>query len=157
MEKSSPEKRTKATRSGARRCALQALYQWQVTGFSPAQIERQFLEEMADGGARLPYFAEILHGVTDHCEAIDAALGRFTDRPVAEIDPIERAILRVGAYELLYRREVPYRAVLNEAINLGKAFGGTHKSYKYVNGVLDKLAHEVRAEEVAAARRQKLA
>lgn len=141
------KKKPKATRSGARRCALQALYQWQVTGFSPSEIERQFLEEHNVGAAQLDYFSELLHGVVEHRVAIDEALSRFTDRPVEEIDPIERAILRLGAYELIYRKEVPYRAVLNEAINLAKNFGATHKSYKYVNGVLDKLAHQVRADE----------
>jgi N utilization substance protein B len=141
------KKKPKATRSGARRCALQALYQWQVTGFSPTEIERQFLEEHDTGDAQLDYFSELLHGVVEHRVAIDEALSRFADRPVEEIDPIERAILRLGAYELMYRKEVPYRAVLNEAINLAKSFGATHKSYKYVNGVLDKLAHQVRADE----------
>lgn len=142
------KKKPKATRSGARRCALQALYQWQVTGFSPTEIERQFLEEHDTGDAQLDYFSELLHGVVEHRVAIDEALSRFADRPVEEIDPIERAILRLGAYELIYRKEVPYRAVLNEAINLAKSFGATHKSYKYVNGVLDKLAHQVRADEI---------
>ncbi len=141
------KKKPKATRSGARRCALQALYQWQVTGLSPTEIERQFLEEHDTGDAQLDYFSELLHGVVEHRVAIDEALSRFADRPVEEIDPIERAILRLGAYELIYRKEVPYRAVLNEAINLAKSFGATHKSYKYVNGVLDKLAHQVRADE----------
>ncbi|MFN3919390.1 MAG: transcription antitermination factor NusB [Methylohalobius sp.] len=143
------KRKPKATRSGARRCALQALYQWQVTGFSPTEIERQFLEEHDVGDAQLDYFSELLHGVVEHRVAIDEALSRFADRPVEEIDPIERAILRLGAYELIYRKEVPYRAVLNEAINLAKSFGATHKSYKYVNGVLDKLAHQVRADETA--------
>ncbi len=143
-------KRKNATRTGARRCALQALYQWQVTGFSPAEIERQFVQEHQASDARLDYFAELLYGVVEHRADIDEALGQFTDRAVEEIDPIERAILRLGAYELLYRKEIPYRAVLNEAINLAKDFGATHKSYKYVNGVLDKLAHRVRAHEIGA-------
>lgn len=150
-------KKIKPTRSGARRCALQALYQWQVTGFSPAEIERQFLQEHDTTDAQLDYFSELLHGVVEHRAAIDEALGRFADRPVEEIDSIERAILRLGTYELLYRREVPYRAVLNEAINLAKAFGATYKSYKYVNGVLDKLAHQVRAKEIEAAQQQRSA
>ncbi len=143
---------SKGTRTGARRCALQALYQWQVTGQPIEAIERQFAEDRLTDGARLDYFTELLHGVIDHLEAIDAALTEFADRPVGEIDPIERAILRLAAYELLYRWEVPYRAVLNEAINLAKVFGATHKSYKYVNGVLDRLAHKVRAREIQAAR-----
>ncbi len=140
--------RSKGTRTGARRCALQALYQWQATGQPIEAIERQFLENRLVDGARLDYFAQLLHGVVEHLEAIDAALTEFADRPVEEIDPVERAILRLAAYELLYRWEVPYRAVLNEAINLAKVFGATHKSYKYVNGVLDRLAHKVRTHEI---------
>lgn len=147
-------KKPKLTRSGARRCALQAVYQWQATGLSPAEIERQFIEEHGLDDAQPDYFAELLHGVVAQRAQIDEAIGRFADRPVEEIDPIERAILRIGAYELIYCREVPYRAVLNEAINLAKAFGATHTSYKYVNGVLDKLSHEVRAAEVAAFKQQ---
>ncbi len=140
--------RSKGTRTGARRCALQALYQWQATGQPIEAIERQFLENRLVDGARLDYFTQLLHGVIDHLEAIDAALTEFADRPVEEIDPVERAILRLAAYELLYRWEVPYRAVLNEAINLAKVFGATHKSYRYVNGVLDRLAHKVRTHEI---------
>jgi N utilization substance protein B len=141
-------KKLTPTRSKARRCALQALYQWQVTGYPPSEIERQFLEEHGVSDAQPDYFSELLHGVVEQRAAIDEALARFADRPVEEIDPIERAILRLGAYELLYRREIPYRVVLNEAINLAKVFGATHKSYKYVNGVLDKLARQVRIEEL---------
>ncbi len=140
--------RSKGTRTGARRCALQALYQWQATGQLIEAIERQFLENRLVDGARLDYFTQLVHGVIDHLEAIDAALTEFADRPVEEIDPVERAILRLAAYELLYRWEVPYRAVLNEAINLAKVFGATHKSYRYVNGVLDRLAHKVRTHEI---------
>ncbi|BCX89601.1 transcription antitermination protein NusB [Methylomarinovum tepidoasis] len=143
---------SKGTRTGARRCALQALYQWQLTGQPLEIIERQFVQDRLADGARLDYFSQLLHGVVEHLEAIDAALTEFADRPVDQIDPIERAILRLAAYELLYRWEVPYRAVLNEAINLAKVFGATHKSYKYVNGVLDRLAHKVRAREIQAAR-----
>ncbi|BCX81814.1 transcription antitermination protein NusB [Methylomarinovum caldicuralii] len=142
----------KGTRTGARRCALQALYQWQLTGQPLEAIERQFVQDRLADGARLDYFSQLLHGVVEHLDAIDAALTEFSDRPVDQIDPIERAILRLAAYELLYRWEVPYRAVLNEAINLAKVFGATHKSYKYVNGVLDRLAHKVRAREIQAAR-----
>ncbi len=140
--------RSKGTRTGARRCALQALYQWQATDQPIGTIERQFLENRLVEGARLDYFTQLIHGVVDHLQDIDAALTEFADRPVEEIDPVERAILRLAAYELLYRWEVPYRAVLNEAINLAKVFGATHKSYKYVNGVLDRLAHKVRAPEI---------
>ena len=142
------KKKAKPSRSAARRSALQALYQWQMTAQSPLDIERQFLQSEESGDALPEYFSVLLRGVTDHCQEIDHALSEFTDRPVVQIDPIERAILRLGAYELLYHWEVPYRVVLNEAINLAKRFGATLQSYKYVNGVLDKLAHKVRSAEV---------
>lgn len=138
----------KATRAAARRCALQALYQWQVNENAVAEVERQFLEGDHLLGAQQDYFSELLRGVVEHHKAIDEALSHYTDRPIGEIDPIERAILRLGGYELLYRWEIPYRAVLNEAINLAKTFGATQKSFKYVNGVLDKLANQVRAREI---------
>ncbi len=142
------KEKSKPTRTAARRCALQALYQWQVSGQSVVEVEQQFLADNHTFGAQLDYFSELLHGAVENRDAIDEALARYADRPIEEIDPIERAILRLAGFELLYRWEVPYRAVLNEAINLAKTFGATHKSYKYVNGVLDKLAHRVRAREV---------
>ncbi len=142
------KEQAKPTRTAARRCALQALYQWQVGGHAMSEVERQFLADDHTQGAQRDYFSELLNGVAEHLDAIDEALARYADRPVEEIDPIERAILRLAAFELLYRWEIPYRAVLNEAINLAKTFGATHKSYKYVNGVLDKLAHQARAREI---------
>ncbi len=142
------KRKAKPSRSAARRSVLQALYQWQMTGQSPLDIERQFLQSEETQAVLPEYFSLLLRGVTGHCREIDAALGEFTDRPVTQIDPIERAILRLGAYELLYHWEVPYRVVLNEAINLAKRFGATQQSYKYVNGVLDKLACKVRPAEV---------
>ncbi len=150
------KEKSKPTRSAARRCALQALYQWQVSGQSVEEVERQFLEANNTSGAQLDFFSELLHGVTGHRRAIDEALARYADRSVEEIDPIERAILRLAGYELLYRWEVPYRAVLNEAINLAKTFGATQKSYKYVNGVLDKLAHQVRSHEIQSGNRRSM-
>lgn len=138
----------KSSRTAARRCALQALYQWQVNEDPVTEVERQFLEGDHLLGAQQDYFSQLLHGVVEHHKGIDEALSRYTDRPIGEIDPIERAILRLAGYELLYRWEIPYRAVLNEAVNLAKTFGATQKSFKYVNGVLDKLANQVRAREI---------
>lgn len=147
----------KGTRVGARRRALQALYQWQLTGQSPLDIERQYLADQDNAAFQGEYFSKLLHGVIDHCQAIDQALQEFADRPVAEVDPIERAILRLGAFELLYQWDVPCRVILNEAINLAKSFGATQQSYKYVNGVLDKLAHKVRPVEAKTPRRKRSA
>ena len=133
-------------RTLARRSAVQAIYQWQLTGFDLAEIERQFIEEHGLGKAELAYFTELLHEVPAHLNHIDAALAEFADRPVAQLDPVERAILRIGAYELLFRPDVPYRVIVNEGINLAKEFGAT-QSHKYVNGILDRVARRHRAAE----------
>ena len=133
----------------ARRSAVQALYQWQLTGYDLSEIERQFVEEHGLGNGELPYFQDLLHNVPKALGVIDAALAEYTSRPVAQIDPVERAILRISTYELLQRPEIPYRVVVNEGINLAKEFGAT-QSHKFVNGLLDKIARKHRAVETAA-------
>ena len=134
-------------RTNARKAAVQALYQWQMTGQSLIEIERQFLEEERLKDAQKSYFTELFHGVPKNLEAIDQALSEFVDRPVDMIDPVERAILRMGVYELLHRLDMPYRVVLNEGINLAKYFGADG-SHKYVNGILDKVAQQKRTVEI---------
>lgn len=136
-------------RTHARRSAVQALYQWQITGQNLGEIERQFIEEHGLGNADADYFNELLHQVPARLDEIDAALSQFVDRSIASIDPVERAILRIGAYELLFHPELPYRIVLNEGINLAKGFGAA-QSHKYVNGILDKIAHIQRTVEIQA-------
>ncbi len=135
-------------KTNARKAALQALYQWQMTGQSLLGIEQQFCEGEDDWlkNAQKSYFRDLLHGIPQHLEVIDAAMSDFVDRPVDIIDPVERAILRLGVYELLFKIEMPYRVVLNEAINLAKEFGADG-SHKYVNGILDKVAQEKRVIE----------
>jgi len=134
-------------RTNARKAAVQALYQWQMTGQSLVEIERQFLEEERLKDAQKSYFTELFHGVPKNLEVIDKALGEFVDRPVDMIDPVERAILRIGVYELVNRPDMPYRVVLNEGINLAKYFGADG-SHKYVNGILDKVAQQKRTVEI---------
>ena len=134
-KKISPKARTKA-----RERALQALYQWHFTGQSVQEIEEQFLMEQNMSKADIPYFQKLLHGVPEQLNELDKGFGRFLDRPLPQIDPIELAILRIGCYELTFCPEVPYSVVIDEAIELAKKFGA-EKSHKYVNGVLDKLAH----------------
>lgn len=136
-------------RTLARRMAVQAIYQWQLTGYNLSEIERQFVEEHGLGNADKAYFNELLHEIPKRLDEIDAALGAYVDRAIADIDPVERAVLRIGAYELLFRPDVPYRVALNEGVNLAKSFGAAH-SHKYINGILDKIAHQHRALEVAA-------
>jgi len=136
-------------KTNARKCAVQALYQWQMSGDSLSRIETYFVEEQHLKGAQKSYFSELFHGVPKQLDVIDAALSEFVDRPVEKIDPVERAILRTGAYELLYRLETPYRVIINEGVNLAKEFGA-EGSHRYVNGILDKVAQKQRSVEIAA-------
>lgn len=138
-----------SARTNARRVAVQALYQWQMTGQNLSEIERQFLEEQRLKDVQKSYFTELFYGIPKNLGAIDEALAEFVDRPVEAVDPVERAILRIGAYELLLRLDMPYRVVLNESINLAKDFGADG-SHKYINGILDKIAQQKRAVEIQA-------
>jgi N utilization substance protein B len=143
-------------RTNARKAAVQALYQWQMAGQSLSVIELQFLEEGRLKDAHKKYFEELFHGVPQNLQALDKALADFVDRPVDAIDPVERAILRLGTYELIFRLDMPYRVVINESINLAKFFGADG-SHKYVNGILDKIAQKVRAIEIQAKAKAKAA
>lgn len=139
-------------RKRARRLAVQALYQWQLADASLRDIETQFLEEQDFRQADVEYFRELLHQVPARLDEVDGALATHMERAVQEADPVERAILRVAAYELLARIEIPYRVVINEAVSLAKTFGAT-EGHKYVNAVLDRTARQLRAVEVSAGRR----
>lgn len=141
-----------AARSRARRRAMQAIYAWQVSGSTAASIIEQFRHEQDMQIADLDYFENLVRGVIEHRETLDAGLVPFLDRGIEQVDPIERATLRIAACEFKYRPDVPYRVVLNEAIELVKRFGAEH-GHTYVNGVLDKLAREWRAEEMRSATR----
>ena len=134
------------TRARARRRALQAVYAWQMSGGLVEQVIAQFAHEQAHEIADLEYFDDLVRGVVKHRASLDEALVGYLDRPVEEVDPIERAVLRLSAYELIHRIDVPYRVVLNEAIEIAKRFGSEH-GHTYVNGVLDKAATEWRATE----------
>ncbi len=135
-----------AARSRARRRALQAVYAWQIGGSRMDAVIDQFRHEQDMEVADLEYFEDLLHGVERHVEAIDDSLKPYVDREVGQIDPIERAALRLAAYELKYRPDVPYRVIINEAIEVTKRFGADH-GHSYVNGVLDKLASSLRSTE----------
>lgn len=140
-------------RTNARKAAVQALYQWQMTGQNLSAIEMQFLEEERLKDAQKSYFNELFHGIPKSLDVIDDALMQFVDRPVEAIDPVERAILRIGVYELMNRLDMPYRVVLNESINLAKCFGADG-SHRYINGILDKVAQQKRAVEIQAKNRK---
>ncbi|MET0581083.1 MAG: transcription antitermination factor NusB [Pseudoxanthomonas sp.] len=139
------------TRARARRRALQAIYAWQMSGGLVDQVIAQFAHEQAHEIADLEYFDDLVRGVIKHRASLDEALVGYLDRPVEEVDPIERAVLRLSAYELIHRLDVPYRVVLNEAIEISKRFGSEH-GHTYVNGVLDKAAADWRTPEFSAGR-----
>lgn len=135
-------------RRWARRLCMQALYQWEITHHDIHLIETQFLQDENIGRVDVEYFKALLLGVVDQLEIIQSHIKRYIDRPVAEIDPIEMSVLRMAVYELLHRLDVPYKVILNEALELAKAFGATD-GYKFVNGILDKVAREVRRDEAS--------
>jgi len=141
-----------AARSRARRRALQALYAWQMAGTSIPQVLQQFQHEQDMEVADLEYFEALVKGVAEHRALLDERLAAFLDRPIEQVDPIERAVLRIAAFELLHRLDVPYRVVLNEAIETAKRFGAEH-GHTYVNGVLDRAAAALRPAEAGAGRR----
>lgn len=138
-------------RTRARRRAMQALYAWQMSGGNAQQVIAQFAHEQAHEIADLEYFEDLVRGVMSHQAVLDAGLLPHLDRKVEEVDPVERAVMRIAAYEFKYRVDVPYRVVINEAIETVKRFGAEH-GHTYVNGVLDKLAAEWRSVEMQAAR-----
>ena len=139
-------------RSRARRRAAQALYAWQVGGNPMREVIEEFRHEQDMEIADLDYFEDLLSGVEKHCAELDAGLVPWLDRDMAQVDPIERAVLRLAAYELRHRPDVPYRVVLNEAVEVAKRFGAEH-GHTYVNGVLDKAAREWRGAEAGNPRR----
>ena len=140
-----------AARSRSRRRALQALYAWQLSDSPIERVLEQFRHEQDMEVADLEYFEALVRGVAEHCAELDAALAKFVDRDIAQVDPIERAVLRIAAFELRRRPDVPYRVVINEAIETTKRFGAD-QGHTYVNGVLDKAAAEWRATEFNARR-----
>jgi len=158
MAKSTPTSRSgalpgarsanRSARRRARELALQGLYEWLIGGHDSAEIEGHLMEhegfERADG----EHFRLVLRGAIDDATALRADIARYIDREVKDLSPVEHAILLIGAYELKHRLEIPYRVVINEAVELAKGFGGT-EGFKYVNGVLDKLAGQLRPQETA--------
>jgi len=136
-------------RSRARRYTVQALYEWQVSCNAPKEIEQQFLIEHHTRKFDRPYFNELLNGITAQVEELDAEISPLSDRPFNEIGLVEKAILRLGCYELKNRIDIPYRVVINEAVELTKTFGAD-EAHRFVNGTMDKLAENLRQAEVAA-------
>jgi len=138
-----------SARRRSRELALQGLYQWQYTGVTPSQVLTNLSEIKGYEKADRAFLESELRGVIDEAGTLRGHLEPLADRKWEEVSPIERSILLIGAWELLHCPDIPYRATLNEAIELGKRFGAT-EGHKYVNGVLDKLAKSVRPDEVAS-------
>ena len=132
----------------ARRSAVQALYQWAMSAMPIQDVINEFINERTElKKADIDYFKEILHGTTRESENLDKQLIPLLDRTLDELDPVEKAILQIGLYELTFHPELPYKVVLNEAVDLAKMFGA-EQSYKYINGVLDKAAQKIRKVEM---------
>ena len=137
----------KSTRRRARELAVQGVYQWRLTGGESAQIEKQITDEKGLGRYDAEFFSQLLRGILERHSELEVAIGTQLDRPLDELSPVEFSVLILGAYELIHHPEIPYRVVINEAVELTKTFGGTD-GHKYVNGVLDKMAAKVRAAEM---------
>ncbi|MED6333559.1 MAG: transcription antitermination factor NusB [Pseudomonadota bacterium] len=135
-----------AQRRKARRLVLQALYQWLMSGSDPLVISKQYREETL-GKVDWNYFEEVFSEIPGATQKLNESLEPLLDRELVALDPIEKALLYLGTFELANRIDVPYRVVINECVELAKIFGATD-SHKYINGVLDKLASELRPAEV---------
>lgn len=137
----------KSSRRRSRELALQGIYQWRLTSDDQEQIEKQILAEKGMGRCDVEFFSKLLRGVlTQHAE-LETVVATHLDRALDELSPVEFAVLMIGVYELTFHPEIPYRVVINEAVELAKTFGGTD-GHKFVNGVLDKVAAQLRVVEV---------
>ena len=140
-------------RARARRYAMQALYQWDLSGTDLPLIRKQFLLNEDFSRADQPYFMELLSKLPTVVDVVDTNIAEYIDRPLAQLDPVERAILRIAVYELLERIDIPYRVVINEAVQLAKKFGA-EQGHAFVNGVLDRAASKLRSTEYRKAGEQ---
>ncbi|MBA6389422.1 transcription antitermination factor NusB [Colwellia sp. BRX10-3] len=133
-------------RRKARELAVQAVYSWQLSQNNIAEIELNFLTENSARRFDIPYFQQLFRGISAQVGSIDEKISPHVDRPLKDVDPVEKAILRVAVFELSECLDVPYRVIINEAIELAKSFGADD-SHKFVNGVLDKVVKLVRPNE----------
>jgi N utilization substance protein B len=134
-------------RGKSRRFAMQAIYQWQMTGDSVTDIKQQFFDDNNLSLIDAEYFSELVSGVASSISELDPLLEKNMSRTVESVDPVERSILRLATYEFVHRFDVPYRVVLNEAVNIAKEYC-EENSHAFVNAVLDKVAKEIRHIEI---------
>ena len=149
MTASKPRSASRSARRRAREFALQGLYQWLLAGPTAETIESQLSTATGFEKIDRAYFSALLAGAIRESQALELAVQPFLDRKCTELSPVERSVLLIAAYELVHLPEVPYRVVINEVVELAKSYGGTD-GFKYVNGVLDKLAADKRPHEVGA-------
>ena len=142
-----PSGGARKSRRKSREFVVQGLYQWALSASPVEDIEQQLREDTSFANIDAEHFTALLRGVIAQSHLLDAMLQPHLDRPIVELSPVEHAILRLAGYEMQHHPEIPYRVVINEAVELAKSFGGTD-GHKFVNGVLDKLAAQVRAVEV---------
>jgi N utilization substance protein B len=138
-------------RRRSRELALQGLYDWLLSGEQVSEIELHMRSQDDFLPCDEAHFQALLRGCIDQASEIDVALGRHVDRKMSELSPVEHGVLMIGVYELKHCIDIPYRVVINEAVELAKSFGGTD-GHKFVNGVIDKTAADLRVVEVEAAR-----
>jgi len=143
---------TTSERKKARKLVLQALYQWQLGREDVSKIEAEFRTDNDFSKLDGDYFSDVFRGVPKNLNTLDAELSPYLDRALDDVDPIEICLLRLGVYEFIHRVDVPYRVVINEAVDLAKQFGGTD-GHKYVNSILDKLSYKLRSAETRQSRR----
>jgi N utilization substance protein B len=141
----------KSTRRRSREFALQGLYEWLLSGAEAGVIDAHMREQGDFDKCDSAHFDALLHGCIRDAAELDAVLSRHVDRKTSSLSPVEHGVLLIGAWELTNCLEIPYKVAINEAVELAKSFGGTD-GHKYVNGVLDKAAAELRPVEVTAAR-----
>ena len=139
----------KGSRKSSRRSAMQAIYQWQMTGSDSSNVDYKFATDEDSAKIDQAYYQLLVREVTQRASELDAMFSPLLTRPLSEVNPVELAIMRIASYELAYVFEVPYRVVINEAIELAKQFGA-EKGHQFINGIVDKLAHQLRKDEIAA-------
>lgn len=142
-------KRGYVERSRARRIALQATYQWLMTGDDPEVIAQQYLHNGENGNFDRNYFTNLFVDAINAQHEIFSTVDAWLDRPLAQIDPVEKSVLQISCFEMKHRKDVPYKVIINEAVELTKTFGA-EESHKYINAVMDKAAVAWRREEVQA-------
>jgi len=154
IDRRNPAARRSATKSARRRArefALQGLYEWLVAGGEAAAVEAHIREQEDFEKCDRAHFDALLHGGIEQAGALDVLLSKHVDRKTTLLSPVEHAVLMIGVYELQHCLEIPYRVAINEAVELAKSFGGTD-GHRYVNGVLDKCAAELRPDEARPSR-----